>query len=271
MELGKYGVLLVSRSPGEAKTLEPLRLLAAAINQRAGQVQVETAIARGNEPVVQSGIDRLVARGVQQIAILPVDLFDEAAGGEHHPHQDVVFHYPGVAASYGRPLGLHTRLIRAVSESLRRAEDGWPKRDDSRTAVLVIGRGSTDPMKNADLWKAARLIWEETGYGMVECAFARQTSPNPSDGVLRCLQLGARRVILLPYMLFPNSELKELSGLVDEWRAMVPYADFLLARPAGESVAPYLVDLFLEQAARVWEEQRRGQRQDPYKSAAAGL
>lgn len=271
MESGKYGILLVSRSPGEANDREPIRRLATALTQRAGHVQVETCIARGSEPVVQAGIDRLVARGVQQIVILPIDLFDDAAGGEHRAHSDVVLHYPGVYARYGSPLGMHPRLIRAVSESLRLTEDGWPARGDSRTAVLLIGRGSTDPMKNADLWKAARLIWEETGYGMVECAFAGKTAPNPSDGVMRCLQLGARRVILLPYMLFPSGELKELSALVDEWRAMVPHVEFLMARPAGAAVAPHLVDLLLEQAARVWEEQRRSVQQSDYKPAAAGL
>lgn len=108
---------------------------------------------------------------------------------------------PGLRFAYGRPLGPHPRLLELLRERLAAALDGD---DPSRTTVLLVGRGSTDPDANAEVTKVARLLWETSGTTGVETAFVSLARPGVPDGLARCRALGARRVVVLPYFLFPG-------------------------------------------------------------------
>jgi sirohydrochlorin cobaltochelatase len=70
--------------------------------------------------------------------------------------------------------------------------------------VLLVGRGSTDPDANAEVFKVARLLWEGRGYAGVETAFVSLAEPSVPAGLERCRRLGARRIVVLPYFLFPG-------------------------------------------------------------------
>ncbi len=74
-------------------------------------------------------------------------------------------------------------------------------------AVLLVGRGTTDPDANADLYRAARLLWEtsrELGVRQVEAAFVSLAEPSVPQGLDRLRALGAERVLVLPFFLFPG-------------------------------------------------------------------
>ncbi|HEY3684921.1 MAG TPA: sirohydrochlorin chelatase [Streptosporangiaceae bacterium] len=114
--------------------------------------------------------------------------------------------HPGLRFVYGRPLGPHPLLLALLRERLATALGGA---DPGGTTVLLVGRGSTDPDANAEVTKVARLLWETSGTGGdrlagVETAFVSLAAPNVPDGLARCRALGARRVVVLPYFLFPG-------------------------------------------------------------------
>jgi sirohydrochlorin cobaltochelatase len=108
---------------------------------------------------------------------------------------------PGLSYAYGRPLGPHPVLLRLLEERLDAVLDPAERAD---TAVLLVGRGSTDPDANAEIHKVARLLWEGRGLSMVEPAFVSLAWPGVPEGLERCRRLGARRVVVLPYFLFPG-------------------------------------------------------------------
>ncbi|MFL6052082.1 MAG: sirohydrochlorin chelatase [Actinoallomurus sp.] len=108
---------------------------------------------------------------------------------------------PGLSYAYGRPLGPHPKLLDLLDERLSAVLDPAERAD---TAVLLVGRGSTDPDANAEVHKVARLLWEGRGLGMVEPAFVSLARPGVPEGLERCRRLGARRVVVLPYFLFPG-------------------------------------------------------------------
>lgn len=109
--------------------------------------------------------------------------------------------HPGLRFAYGRPLGPHPGLLDLLRERLAAALDGD---DPAGTTVLLVGRGSTDPDANAEVAKVARLLWETSGTAGVETAFVSLARPGVPDGLARCRALGARRVVVLPYFLFPG-------------------------------------------------------------------
>jgi sirohydrochlorin cobaltochelatase len=70
------------------------------------------------------------------------------------------------------------------------------------TAVLVVGRGSSDPDANSDLSKIARLFYEGRPYPVVESAYVSMTPPDVATALDRCRRLGAERVVVFSYFLF---------------------------------------------------------------------
>ena len=70
--------------------------------------------------------------------------------------------------------------------------------------MLLVGRGSRDPYANAEVHRAARLLWEGRGYAGVETAFVSHAAPDVMSGLERCRKLGASSVVVLPYLLFSD-------------------------------------------------------------------
>ena len=73
---------------------------------------------------------------------------------------------------------------------------------DGGDAVVLVGRGSSDPDATSDLYKVARLLADNRGLGMVEPAFAGVAQPTVTEALERCRRLGATRIAVVPFFLF---------------------------------------------------------------------
>ena len=106
--------------------------------------------------------------------------------------------HPGLTWTYGRPLGPHPALLELLAARIAAVSGpGTP-------AVLLVGRGSTDPDANADVVKTARLLWEGRDYPLAETAFVSLARPDVTEGLERCRLLGARQIVVARYFLFPG-------------------------------------------------------------------
>jgi sirohydrochlorin cobaltochelatase len=88
--------------------------------------------------------------------------------------------------------------------------------------VLVVGRGSTDPDANADVCKVSRLLWEGRDYEFAETAFVSLARPGVAEGLERCRRLGARRIVLARYFLFPGVLPDRIDAQAQEYAAGHP-------------------------------------------------
>jgi sirohydrochlorin cobaltochelatase len=70
------------------------------------------------------------------------------------------------------------------------------------TVLLFVGRGSSDPDANGDVYKMARILWEGSGYKTVETCFIGITHPRLEEGFNRARLYQPKRIIVLPYFLF---------------------------------------------------------------------
>lgn len=152
-------------------------------------------------PAVTEAYAELVRGGHRQLTAVPLVLV--AAG---HSKGDIpaalereVRRNPGSSLAFGRPLGPHPTLLGLLAERIGAVVDeaNW-----SETAVLLVGRGSTDPDANAEMCKVARLLQETRPFRFVETAFISLATPSVPDGLKRVRQLGAHRVVVAPYFLF---------------------------------------------------------------------
>ncbi len=155
-----------------------------------------------SEPPLRDAVAGLVGQGQRSLVAVPLML---AAAG--HSKGDVPAalaresaRHPGLSIRYGRPLGPHPVLLDLLAARVGAVRAGMA----GPPAVLVTGRGTTDPDGNADVVKVARLLWEGRDYEFTDTAFISLARPSVPEGLERCRRLGAQRIVVARYFLFPG-------------------------------------------------------------------
>ena len=194
-------------------------------------------------PTIQDAIAESVEQGEQMILAVPVLL--HRAG---HSRADMPMEiarartrFPYLDLRGVDYLGTHPGLLEITEERVR--EIGQ-RADEMDTAVVLVGRGSSDPEANADFFKIGRLLWERNDYRYVECCFVSLSRPDVPEGIRRCVSLGARRVLLIPYFLNTGVLVKRIATQADEARRRFPNVELVVGGHLG--VHPRLVDVILE-------------------------
>jgi sirohydrochlorin cobaltochelatase len=187
-----------SRDPRGAREFHDLVDL---VRRRNSSLTVEGGFIELSRPPISECVDRLAESGARNVAAVPLMLL--AAG---HAKDDIPatlvrekVGHPEMSFSYGRALGIRPELLELVDERISAVVLEEEKKE---TAVLIVGRGSSDPDANSDLCKIARLYYEGRPYPLVESAYVSMTPPDVAEGLDRCLRLGVKRVILFSYFLF---------------------------------------------------------------------
>jgi sirohydrochlorin cobaltochelatase len=139
--------------------------------------------------------------------------------------------HPGLAYRYGRPLGPHPVLQEILDARIGAALAGAPREG---THVVLAGRGSTDPDANADVAKVARLLWEGRGYDEVHPAFISLTGPPVPAALERARRLGAARIVVAPYFLFPGVLPDRVAAQSRDFARRYPAADVRVADLIGD-------------------------------------
>ena len=176
------------------------------------------------------------ASGAQARHLVAVPLMLSAAG---HAKGDIPAalarehaRHPAVSFIYGRPLGPHPALIDLLARRVDAEGLDAP-------AVLVVGRGSTDPDANADVVKTARLLWEGRDYPLAETAFVSLARPDVTEGLERCRllgagQYGAQRIVVARYFLFPGVLPDRVAEQAAAYAAAHPELDIRCADVLGD-------------------------------------
>ena len=161
-------------------------------------IDVEGGFIELSAPAVTEAWQRLVELGHRRMAAVPLVLVaaGHAKGDIPAALQREVLRAQGTSFAFGRPLGPHPILLDLLAERIAAVAP------IEGTAVVLVGRGSTDPDANAEVCKVARLLQETRGFAFVETAFVSLATPNVADGLRRAQLLGARRVVVAPYFLF---------------------------------------------------------------------
>jgi sirohydrochlorin cobaltochelatase len=170
-------------------------------------------------PPIQDGVAGLVAAGHRTIDVVPLVLV--AAG---HSKGDIPaalarekLRHPGLSFRYGRPLGPHPLLLAEAEARLAAVvrRELWPE-----TAVVLVGRGATDPDANSEVAKTARLLQEGRGIGTVETSFVSLAEPGVPAALERARRLGYRRIAVLPWFLFAGVLPDRIVAQATDWAAL---------------------------------------------------
>ncbi|MQA02562.1 MAG: hypothetical protein GEV07_07505 [Streptosporangiales bacterium] len=194
-------------------------------------------------PPVTDAVGKVVATGHHDVATVPLVLTAAGHGKGDIPGamaREQVRH-PGLRYRYGRPLGPHPVLQDVVAARIDDALDGADRAD---TYVVLVGRGSTDPDANAEVAKVARLLWEGRGYAGVEPSFISLAEPSVPAALDKVRKLGASRVVVAPYFLFPGVLPDRIVAQSQEFAAADQAMEVRVADLIGD--CDELADLVLE-------------------------
>lgn len=257
-------ILYVGHGSRDPQGNEEVRQFVSSIVDQLNVPIVELCFLEFEAPGLLQGMEACIHKGATRIAVIPMMLFAAGHAKIHIPAaiDEAKTKYPHVEFVYGKPIGVNEQVLHILEERLYNA--GFRLKDAANhstaadkdeewanTALLIIGRGSSDPDANGDLFKMSRLFWERLKIGFVETAFIGVTSPSIEEGVERCLKLGARRIILLPYFLFTGVLIKRLEDLVADYKAEHPHIEFVLAHYFG--FHPMLKKVLKERATEALE------------------
>ncbi len=178
-------------------------------------------------PTIQEGVDECINNGYTELSVLPILLF-----AARHNKFDVTNEldrarakHPQLKFHYGRHFGITPGIIQLWQQRLAQLDkpehnpQGISRAD---TVLLFIGRGSSDPDANSDVYKLARIIWEGSGYSTVETCFIGITHPRLEEGFRRARLYQPKRIIVLPYFLFTGALVKKIFNITAQQQEAHP-------------------------------------------------
>src|ERR687894_532285 len=239
--------LVVGHGTRDARGVEEFHELIGLVRERNPGLAVEGGFIELSRPPISECVNRLADRGVSSVAAVPLMLL--AAG---HAKDDIPatlvrekLGHPEMSFSYGRALGIRPELLELMDV---RISTVVLEEERGETAVLVVGRGSSDPDANSDLSKIARLFYEGRPYPVVESAYVSMTQPDVAQGLDRCIKLGAKHVVVFSYFLFTGVLEQRIRGQGESFALANPGVELRYAGYFGpdELVADLVVERYTE-------------------------
>jgi sirohydrochlorin ferrochelatase len=223
-------LLLVGHGSRSAAGVDEYWRFADVLQAEAPALHVGCGFIELSQPDLDAAIDGLVSDGAASVVAVPLVLL----GAGHLKNDGPAalargrLRHPGVAFHYGRHLGVHPDVL-AVAEARVREIEG-PSAD---TAVVLVGRGSSDPDANSDLYKVARLLSDSRGIALVEPAFVSLARPSVVDALDRCERLGAGRIAVVPYFLFTGVLVDRIGDQARAWASTHPGVEVVVGGHLG--------------------------------------
>jgi sirohydrochlorin ferrochelatase/(2Fe-2S) ferredoxin len=225
------GLLIVGHGSRESGANDEFERVVAAYRQRRPELRVAHGYVELAQPPLRAALGALCSEA-EHVLVLPLFLF--AAG---HVKNDIPLaleqarrDHPRARLTAAPALGVHAGLVELAFERLRPAIEA--ARDPGKVAVIVVGRGSSDPDANADFYKLVRLISEGRGLGAVQPCFIGIARPRFEETVELVARSRPSRIVVLPYFLFGGRLIDKLRGLCAEFSARNPWI--------GLEIAPHL-------------------------------
>lgn len=216
-------ILLVghgSRAPGANREVEEF---AARWRQRHPDYRIDLCFIELAEVLLSEGLDR-AARDSSRVVVVPLIL--NAAG---HVKTEIPEgldaarkRYPHVEIFYVPHLGTGNPLLEVLRRNLQSTLAAMDMPDPKTTGVILLARGSSDPIANGDMAGLARRLFEGSEHELVDLAFTGITHPRLETVVQRQARLGMTQVAVLPYYLFTGTLMKRIERQVERLRSQYP-------------------------------------------------
>jgi sirohydrochlorin cobaltochelatase len=256
--LAGAGVIIVGHGTADPVGAEETRVVGRLVGALLPGVPVEVGFLEVIGPSIHDALAALAGHGCREAVAAPLLLF--TAG---HARRDIPEalaaggRAAGVAVRQAEALGVHPRIVELARRRRRQAVRGREAVRAAATSLVMIGRGSSDPL-------ALRQLLEFTGATFaggpgacphdLECArvgfgFAAAAEPRLAAALdAAAVGPGVRRVVVQPHLLFRGHVEGQVAAAVATARERHPAIEWIVANRLGAEpdVAAALVDRIAE-------------------------
>ena len=255
--LPETGVVVIGHGTANPVGAAETKNIVAQVDAILPNIPVELGYLEVIEPTIEMAVERLAARGCKKVVALPILLF--AAG---HAKQDVpqalqeAVARQGLSVTQAGPLGLHDQVISLARRRFYEAVEGLAPIEGGSEALLVIGRGSSDPTASHQLWGFVRSTYSS----MVRVAkhrfaisFVAAAKPTTSEAIDQLMldingRPPVRRVVLHPHLLFHGHVENQVEKHLEKMRSQFPSVEWVKVARLG--AAPEVADALVDRGLR---------------------
>ncbi|NNE00170.1 MAG: sirohydrochlorin chelatase [Pirellulaceae bacterium] len=177
---------------------------------------VASCLLEFQEPTIPQAWDQLAALGVQHIHVAPLLLF--AAGHAKRDIPDLVAQChtrtPNIGVDQSGPLSRHRAMIELVQQRIGEVDRTV---DRSKSALVMVGRGSFDPCAQADMRVLTEVVAWRMGFAHTTTAFYAMAEPRLPEMLDRVAAMdGIETIIVQPHLLFAGRLFDAISQQIAE-------------------------------------------------------
>lgn len=133
--------------------------------------------------------------------------------------------------------------------------------------VIIVDHGSRREASNQMLHLAVEAFSAQSTWDIVEPAHMELAQPNIATAFRRCVERGARKVVVFPYFLSPGRHWsQDIPQLVKEAAAEFPGVDWMVTAPFG--LHPGMMTVISERITHCLSEANANARIDPQTTPA---
>ncbi|MED3563254.1 sirohydrochlorin chelatase [Bacillus xiapuensis] len=205
-------ILYIGHGTRSKKGAEEVKSFLNRVIERVDTLIQEVSFLELTEPSIEEGFRRCVERGATEMTVVPIFLL--AAGHIKEDIPNVLSalseQYPEVRVNVRNPFGVQDEILNAIAELVREAAGKVTPQD----AVLIVGRGSSDPSIHTAFTMIASGIKERLQTNHVSVCYLAAAEPRLPEGFEAAMESSAGRVIVIPYLLFSGLLLAEVNQMV---------------------------------------------------------
>ncbi|EXB54066.1 Sirohydrochlorin ferrochelatase [Morus notabilis] len=144
----------------------------------------------------------------------------------------------GALPNFSKSLGVCFRSRNLIRRLCLRTENGGfeqiPHGIGEKDAIIIVDHGSRRKESNLMLNEFVTMFRQRTGYEIVEPAHMELAEPSIRNSFDKCVQLGASRVIVSPFFLFPGRHWhQDIPSLTAEAAKEHSGVSYIITAPLG--------------------------------------
>ncbi|BAX81798.1 sirohydrochlorin chelatase [Labilibaculum antarcticum] len=233
--MNRKGILLCGHGTRKERGARAFQEFAERFASQVTDYEVEYGFLELSEPDFETGVKRLLEKGVLEIIAIPVFLFTGV-----HMERDIPYALNGLQDKYKVKIQLANYIgtcnemveygVQLISETLKNKD--W-KIDD--TAFLGLGIGASKAEANADLAKMTRLIQEKQNYPFAVNAYTSNMTYPALPVVLDWLKvLPFKNIVMLPFVFFPGVYMDKANDTMEVFAKENPDKNIAIAPLLGD-------------------------------------
>ena len=119
----------------------------------------------------------------------------------------------------------------------------------SHSSLLIMVHGSPRPESNRDMFAVVDVLRASQRFAHIEVGFMECNQPTIPDAIAKCVEMGARKIVAVPYFLHAGNHVADdLPTLLEQAQLQYPDVEFLMGDYLGRdaAIADVLRDRVLE-------------------------